>query len=200
MHQDQVCHSNPIWPTRVPLPKKQICADTVIARTPLPSLRYPVGAITPPLLKRQKSTTKISCKSDIVKVLPLSKAGGDKNVPQPKDSGDHNIPQHQKATFEIAKRFTVAIIFTKTLWPIISHEKYSMVDEAWKLSIQPQNHHSALAGASVVTLCVCQLPSGPSPKINRQTVEAISVYSVFCSSIGLMMIRNPKKYILNTND
>jgi hypothetical protein len=39
---------------------------------------------------------------------------------------------------------------------------------------------------------VPQLPGGPDVKINQQTWEAVSVYSVFCFSIGLMMILNPK--------
>jgi hypothetical protein len=29
-----------------------------------------------------------------------------------------------------------AIVFTKTPWPIISNEKYSMVDEAWQLALE----------------------------------------------------------------
>jgi len=37
---------------------------------------------------------------------------------------------------EVAKRFMEAIVFTMTPWPIISDEKYSMVDKAWKLAIQ----------------------------------------------------------------
>jgi len=42
-----------IGTTMVPLPKNQRCANTVIARTPLPNLRHPVAAIAPPLLKCQ---------------------------------------------------------------------------------------------------------------------------------------------------
>jgi len=40
---DQVCGDKIIPTTRVPLPKKWNCADTVIARTSLPNLRYPAG-------------------------------------------------------------------------------------------------------------------------------------------------------------
>jgi len=98
-----------IQTTRVQLPKKRSRADTVIVCTPLP-----VGAIAPPLLKRQKSAINISRVSDVVQMLALPKAGGDQNVPQPKAGGDHNVPQHQKATFEVAKRFMEAIVFTKT--------------------------------------------------------------------------------------
>jgi hypothetical protein len=54
-----------------------------------------------------------------------------------------------------------------------------MVDEAWKLAIDAQNHQRALAGAPVGTPSVCQLPGGASLKINLQTREAVCVYSVF---------------------
>ena len=85
-----------------------------------------------------------------------------------------------------------AIVFTKTPWPIISDEKYWMVDEAWKLAIEAQDRQRALAGAPVGTPSVCQLPGGPSLKIDPQTREAVCVYPVFCSSIGLLMILIPK--------
>jgi len=89
-----------------------------------------VAAIAPLLFKREQSAINISCESDTVQVLPLPKAGGDHTVAQPQAGGDHNVPQHQKATFEVAKRCREAIVFTKTPWPIISDEKYSMVDKA----------------------------------------------------------------------
>jgi len=151
--------------------------------------------MAPPLLKRQKSTINISRKSDIVQALPLPKAGGDQNVPQQKPGGgDHNVPQHQKSTFEVAKHFIEAIVFAKTPWPIISDEKYSMVDAAWQLAIEAQDHQRALAGAPVGAPSMCQLPGGPSLKINPQTREAVSVYSIFCSLIRFRMMLNPKKY------
>jgi hypothetical protein len=142
----------------------------------------------------------ISCKSGVVQAHPLPKAGGDQNVPQPKAGGDHNVSQHQKATFEIAKRFMEAIVFTKTPWPIISDEKYWMVDETWKLAIKAQDRQRALAGAPVRTPSVCQLPGSPSLKIDLQPREALCVYSVFCSSIGLMMLLNLETYIVKTKD
>jgi hypothetical protein len=149
--------------------------------------------MAPPLLKRQKSTINISRESDIVQALPLPKAGGDHNMPQQKPGGgDHNVPQHQKATFEVAKRFMEAIVFTKTPWPIISDEKYSMVDEAWQLAIEAQDRQRPLAVAPVGAPSVCQLPGDPSLKIDPLTREAVSVYFVFCYSIGLMMMLNPK--------
>jgi hypothetical protein len=152
------------------------------------------------LLKSQNSVIKKSLVSDIVQALPLPKASGDKHVPEPKVSGDHNIRQHQKATFEIAKWFMEVIVFTKTPWPIISDEKYSMVDEAWKLAIETQDHQRVLAGTPVGTPSVCQLPGGPSLKIHPQTREAVSVYSLFSSSIGLMVILNLERYIAKTKD
>ena len=181
LHLDQARRDKILRTTRVPLPKKRSCADTVIARAPLPNLRHPAGAIAPQLLKCQKSVINISRESDVVQALPLPKAGGDQRVPQPKAGGGHNVPHHQKATFGVAKRFMEAIVFTKTAWPIISDEKYSMVDEAWKLAIEAQDRQRALAGAPVGTPSVCQLPGGPSLKIDLQTREAVCVYSVFCS-------------------
>jgi len=68
-----------------------------------------------------------------------------------------------------------------------------MVVEAWKLAIEAQDRQPALAGAPVGTPSVCQLPGGRSLKIDPQTREAVCVYSVFCTSIGLMMILNPPK-------
>jgi len=188
LHLNQAYRDKTIRTAEVPLPTKRSCADTVIARAPLPNLRHPAGAIAPPLLKCQKSVINISHESDVVQALPVPKAGGDQNVPQPKAGGDYNVSQHQMATFEVAKRFMEAIVFTKTPWPIISDEKYSMVDESWKLAIEAQDRQQALAGAPVGTPSVCQLPGDPSLKIDPQTREAVSVYSVFCSSIGLMMI------------
>jgi hypothetical protein len=67
-----------------------------------------------------------------------------------------------------------AIVFTKTPWPILSDDKYSMVEEAWKLAIEAQDRQRALAGAPPGTPSVCQLPSGPSLKIDPQTREAVS--------------------------
>jgi len=139
--------------------------------------------------------------SDVIpaQALPLRKADGNKNVPQPKAGGDHNVPQHQMPTFEVVKQFMKAIVFTKTPWPIIYDEKYSVVDEACNLAIEAQDGQQALADAPIVTPSVCQLPSGPSLKIGPQTREAVSVSSVVCSSIGLMMI-TPEIYIVQTKD
>jgi hypothetical protein len=120
------------------------------------------------LLKCQKSTINILRESDVVpaQALPLLKTGGVQNVPQPKAGGDHNVPQLQKASFKVAKRFIEAIVFTKTPWPIISDAKYLMVEEAWELAIEAQDRQHALAGAPVGTPSVCQLPGGPSLKID----------------------------------
>jgi len=193
LHLDQARRDKTIRTTVISPPKERSRADTVIARTSLPYLRHPAAAIAPPLLKHQKSAINISRESDFVQALPLPKAAGDQNVPQQKPGGgDHNVPQPQKATLEVAKWFLEAIVLTKTPWPIISDEKYSMVDETWQLAIEAQDEQRAFAGAPVGAPSVCQLPGGPSLKIGLQTREAVSVNSVFCSSIGLVMMLNPK--------
>jgi len=136
--------------------------------------------MAPPLLKCQKSSllNKLSesdrAPSAWALVLP-NKSSGDQNLPQPKASSDQNVPQHQKGTFEVAKRFMEAIVFTKNPWPIRSDDKYSMVEEAWKLVIEAQDRQRAVAGAPVGTASVCQLPGGPSLKIDLQTLEAVSL-------------------------
>jgi len=121
-HSDRARRDKTIGNTRVPLPKEQSRADTVIVLTSLPNLRHPARAIAPPLLKCLKSTINISRKSHAVPAqpLPLANAGGDQNVPQPKADGDRNVPKHQMATVEVAKRFMEAIVFTNTPWPINS--------------------------------------------------------------------------------
>jgi len=98
LHLDQAHCDKNIQTTRVRLPKKWNHADTVIARTSLPNLRHPAGAMAPPLLNGQKSTINILPASDSVpaKALPLPKAGGDHSVAQPKAGGDHDDPQHQR--------------------------------------------------------------------------------------------------------
>jgi hypothetical protein len=60
-------------------------------------------------------------------------------------------------------------------WPIISSRKYSMIDEDWKLAVEAQNHQQALAGVSVHTPSLCQLPSSPSPIVDPQSRQAVSV-------------------------
>ena len=101
-------------------------------------------------------------------MLP-TKSSGDQNIPQPKAGSDQNIPQHQMATFEVAKRIMEAILFRKTPSPILSDDKYSTVQKAWKLAIEHQDHPRALPRAPIGTPSVCQLPGGPSLKIDPQT-------------------------------
>ena len=50
-----------------------------------------------------------------------------------------------------------------------------MVEEAWKLAISAQDRQRALAGAPAATPSLCQLPSGPSLKIDPQTLESVSL-------------------------
>jgi hypothetical protein len=61
-----------------------------------------------------------------------------------------------------------AIVFAKTPWPILSDEKYSIVDQVWKLAIESQDGQWAFAGAPVGTPSLCQLPGGPFLKIDQQ--------------------------------
>jgi hypothetical protein len=154
-HQDKSSQA-----TRIPLRKKQSRANTVIARPLLPNPQKPPGSMAPPLLKRQKSallnTSSESDRAPSALVLPQPKSSGNQNARQPKASADYNVPQYQKVTFEVAKRFMEAIVFMKTPRPIVSNDKYSMVEEAWKLAIKAQNCHRALAGAPPGTPSVYQ--------------------------------------------
>jgi len=130
--------------TQVPLPKIGSRANTVIACPPLPNSWKPPGSMAPPQLKCQKSALpNKSPESDHAPsalALPRSKSSGDQDAPQPKASSDQNVPQHQKATFEVVKRFMEAIVFTKTTQPRLSDDKYSMVEEVRKLAITAHNH------------------------------------------------------------
>jgi len=42
-----------------------------------------------------------------------------------------------------------AIVFTQTAWPLLSNDKYSMVEEVWELAIEVYDHQEAVAGAPV---------------------------------------------------
>jgi hypothetical protein len=66
-----------------------------------------------------------------------------------------------------------AIVFTKTLWLIISDDKYSMVEEGWILAMAAQDHQQGLGGANIGTPSVGQLLGGASLKIDPQTREAV---------------------------
>jgi len=68
-----------------------------------------------------------------------------------------------------------AIVFTKTPWPILSDDKYFMVDDAWKLGIKAQDRQGALAGAAAGSPSVCQFRSCPFLKIDPQTREAVGL-------------------------
>jgi len=180
LHLGQACWDKSLRTTRVPLPKKRSCADTVIAHPPLANSRNLPAAMVPPQLKREKSSLlnkssgSVCAPSARALVLP-NKCSGDQNLPQPKATSDQNVPRHQKPTYEEAKMFIEAIVFTKTPWPIFSGDMYSIVEEAWKLVFKGQDRQWALAGAPVDTPSVCQLPGGPSLKIDPQTREAVSL-------------------------
>jgi len=206
LHLGQAHRDRSLRTTRVPLPKNQSHADTVIASPPLSNSRNLPPAMAPPLLKHRKSALLIKLsESDLAPsaralVLP-NKWSGDWNSPQPKASSDQNVPQHQKATIAVAKKFMEAMVFTETLWPISSDDKYSMVEETWKLAIEAQDRQRALAGPPVGTSSGCQLPGGSSRKIDPQTQEAVSVE---CCSMLLYRTYGyrlpPKICIVETGD
>jgi len=152
----------------------------------LPTSRKPPGSMASPLLQCQNSAiiNKLpECdRAPSAQVLPQPMCSGDQDAPQPKASGDQDILQHRKATVEVETRFVEAIVFTKTPWPILSNNKYSMVDESWNLAIAAQDHQLALAGAPVGTPSACQLPSSPSIKIDPQTLGAV------CLGFWLMLL------------
>ena len=197
LHLDQARQDKTIRTTSVPLWEKWSHADNVVAHAPLPNLRHSAGAVAPTLVRCQKSVINISRESDVVQAQPLPLARRDQNIPQLMASGDYNVSEHRKVAFEVAKRFMEEMVFTKICWQIISDEMYSMVKKVWKLPIEAQHGQRTWAGAPVGTSSVCQL-RGASLKINQQTQDTVSVYSVFLSSIGLMMIQNLETYIVKT--
>jgi len=186
LHQGQVRRDKSLHTTRIPLRKKWNRANTVIPHPSLPNSRNLPAAMAPPPLKHQKSSllnnlSESDCAPSARALVLPNKSSGLQNIPQPKASSDQNVPQHQKATFEVVKRFMKGIVLTKTPGPILSDDKYSMVEEAWKLAIEAQDCQWALAGALVGTRFLCQLPSGPSLKIDPQTRQAVSFES--CSML-----------------
>jgi len=74
----------------------------------------------------------------------------------PRPPSDQEVPKHQKSTFEQVKRFMEAIVLRNTPSPIVSDDKYPIVEEAWKLAIDAQDRARALVGASVGTPSLCQ--------------------------------------------
>jgi len=165
--------------TRVLLTKKLSCANTASARPLLPNSWTPLGSVAPPPLLKHQNSTFLNKSSDSdhapsAQMLPQPKSSGDQNAPQPKASADQKVSQHQQATFEVAKMFMESIVSTKTPWETSSDDKYSMVEEAWKVAIQAEDGQQALAGAPAGTPSVCQVPSSPTLKINPQTWEAVS--------------------------
>ena len=122
--------------------------DTIIAHPPRLTSQNPAGAITPPLLKRQKSSLfNTLSKSDYA---PPTQA-----LPLPYSTQDQKVPQHQKATFEVAKWFIEHTIFTKSLGPLLFDEKY-LLEHASILAIEAQDRQWTLAGSPVGTQSACQ--------------------------------------------
>jgi len=211
-HQQEVLHlglmrqEKSLRTTRVPLPQKRGHADTVIACPLHPNCQNLPVAMAPPLLKCQKSSlvNKLFNSDHAPSAWALvhpNMSSGNVNIQQPKASCDQNVPHHQKATFETAKRFMEAIVFTNNHWPILSDDKYLMVEETWKLAIEAQDHRWALAGAPVDTPSVCQLRSGPSLKMDPQMGEPVS--PEFCSMLLYPTYRYwlpARLYIVETED
>ena len=180
LHLCQACRDKSLRTTSVSLLKIQCYAYSVIAHPPLRNSRNLPVVMIPPLLQREKSSrlNKLSesdCAPSVrTQVLP-NKSCGDQNAPWPKASSDYNVQQHQKATFKVVKWFMEAKVFTKTPWPILSYDKYSLVETTWKPAIEAQDRQRAFAGASVGTPSVCQLLTGLSLKIDPQTPDAASL-------------------------
>jgi hypothetical protein len=79
------------------------------------------------------------------------------------------------ATFEAVKRFMEANEFWMTSWPILSNDKYSMVEAAWKQAFDAADDQWVLEGAPLGTPSIYQVPSRPSLKIDPQTPEVESL-------------------------
>jgi len=67
----------------------------------------------------------------------------------------------------------VAMVFMQTPRPILSDENNSMFEDGWNLPTDTQDCQRALQGAPRGTPSVCQLPGGPTLKINPWTGEAV---------------------------
>jgi len=165
--------------TRVLLQNKRSHVDTFVACPLLSNSRKSLGSMAPPLLKHQKSALlNTSSKSDRVlssQTLPQSKWSGHQDVPHLKARADSHVPQHQKATVEVARRFMEAFLFMKTPWAILFDDKYTMLEEGLNLAIVAQDRQQVVAASPVSTQLVCELPSRPSLKIDRQTGTAPSL-------------------------
>jgi hypothetical protein len=62
--------------------------------------------------------------------------------------------------------FMVAILFTKTPWPILSDEMSLIVQGDWTQAIKAQDCQRALVGAAVSTPWLWRLASSPAFKID----------------------------------
>jgi hypothetical protein len=82
------------------------------------------------------------------------------------------LPDTKTATVDVATTFMKTFIFTMTLWPLLSDDKYSTVEQACQLAIKAQDCYRVLGDTLVGTPSVCQLPGGTFLKINLQTEEA----------------------------
>jgi len=62
----------------------------------------------------------------------------------------------------------------KTPWPILSDDKYSFIEESWKLAIEAQDWLQAVEAASVSRLSLCPFRSGPSLKFDLQMRDTVT--------------------------
>jgi hypothetical protein len=70
------------------------------------------------------------------------------------------LPRHQNGTVQVEKPIVEAIVFTNTPGPIISDERYLMVDKAWRPAFEALDCQRALAGALVGAPSVCSVSNG----------------------------------------
>jgi hypothetical protein len=151
--------------TVVPAQKKRSQADTTVL--PRLGLRS-TSAVPKPPTKRTKSNTNLR--------VSLQPGTTSESVPvvATTRTKDQSVPENNKKTFELAKDFLATLLFTKNPWPLTKEEKYELIAESWKLSIEAQDCQRRVAGAPENSPSVCQQTGGPSKDIDFQTREAVS--------------------------
>jgi len=66
----------------------------------------------------------------------LSMSTADQKFLQPDVYGDYNDSKPQDALFEVTEMFTQDIMLMNIPWPLISNNKFWIVDESWILAIE----------------------------------------------------------------
>jgi len=82
----------------------------------------------------------------------------------------------------------------------MSSEKYKMVGKLWIFAVEALDGQYAIAGTPVSTPPVCQLPRRPSPVINIQIQEAVSVSLFHAAVLDLWWWLKSKIHIVKTVD